>query len=748
MSFWQTMDVAGFRCINSTLRHPVLDALMPFFSWNEYFLPTVLALIIAVVWKAGARGRCLVLVALLIIPLGDMLVVNTLKQVIARPRPFQALADVHLLVGMGSSASMPSSHASSWFAAVLLGFVYYRWSLLVLVPVAMTIGFSRTYVGVHYPSDVLAGAILGMGYAAAGLYALEALWRQLGRAWFPNWWSRMPSLINPVVRPIPLSPASNGAAPNSQLPTLNSQLLPAPPARNGSAQLSTLYSQLSTQTEWLRLGWLVIAAVLVGRLVYLASGAIELSEDEAYQWVWSKHLALSYYSKPPLIAYTQFLGTHLWGDTEFGVRFFSPVLGAALSLLLLRFLAREINARAAFWLLMMAITTPLLAVGSTLLTVDPLLVLFWNAALVAGWRAVQPEGTTRQWALVGVCTGLGLLSKYTALAQLACWAVFFACHAPARRHLRRPGPYVALGIIGLCSVPMIVWNAQHHWITVQHVAMDNAGLSQTWHPTLRYLQDFLGTEAVLLNPVFFAAILWAVTAFWRRKTPLMLYCFSMGAPLFLGYLLFTLHSRVMPNWIAAAVLPLFCLAVMHWERRWRDGARAVKPWLALGVALGGAAVVLLHNTDLVQKIAGRPLPPMKDPLRRVRAWSDTAEAVNAARRQLQTEGREVFLIGDHYGMVGQLSFYVPEAKAAVSKVPLAYFRTTSHPENQFYFWPGYRGQRRGQNAIFVLETDAPQPPPPVLAQEFDSVTDLGLRDIKYEDRVLRRLQLFACRNLH
>src|ERR1039457_7563270 len=56
-----------------------------------------------------------------------------------------------------------------------------------------------------------------------------------------------------------------------------------------------------------------------------------------YQWLWSKHLALSYYSKPPIIAYLQFLGTHIWGDTEFGVRFFFPVIGALLLVLLFLF---------------------------------------------------------------------------------------------------------------------------------------------------------------------------------------------------------------------------------------------------------------------------------------------------------------------------------------------------------------------------------------------------------------------------
>ena len=85
-----------------------------------------------------------------------------------------------------------------------------------------------------------------------------------------------------------------------------------------------------------------------------------MSQDEAYQWVWSKHPALSYYSKPPGIAFIQFAGTSLFGDKEFGVRFFSPLFAAILSLMVLRFLAREISARPSFWLLLIVTATPLL----------------------------------------------------------------------------------------------------------------------------------------------------------------------------------------------------------------------------------------------------------------------------------------------------------------------------------------------------------------------------------------------------
>jgi len=198
------------------------------------------------------------------------------------------------------------------------------------------------------------------------------------------------------------------------------------------------------EKQWLRLGYILTAGLFLFRVLYLASGTIELSGDEAYQWLWSKHLALSYYSKPPAIAYIQYAGTHLWGDTELGVRFFSPVFAALLSVVMLRFLAREFGARAAFLALLIVTSAPLMGVGTILMTIDPPLVLCWTLAIVAGWRAVQPNGTTGQWLLVGLAAGLGFLSKYTALFQLLSWACVFALWPPARRHLRTAGPWLAL----------------------------------------------------------------------------------------------------------------------------------------------------------------------------------------------------------------------------------------------------------------------------------------------------------------
>jgi hypothetical protein len=93
--------------------------------------------------------------------------------------------------------------------------------------------------------------------------------------------------------------------------------------------------------------WLAVGLVTLFRLWYMCRP--DLVPDEAYFWVWSKHFALSYRDKGPLVAWTIALGTQLFGDTVFGVRFFAVLLSAGTAWQLFRLARRLYDDRTALW---------------------------------------------------------------------------------------------------------------------------------------------------------------------------------------------------------------------------------------------------------------------------------------------------------------------------------------------------------------------------------------------------------------
>lgn len=679
--------------------------------WTPVFLVAL-----GLLWRGGPRGRLslgLWLFAGLVLP---MLALEGLESGVSRW--FPAGQPPALLPKL-----LPVPAILLWFAGAALVGAFYRRPGWGLAMVGTAAGWAASQT--HPVGGILSGAALGAVLGAAGVRLGDRLWQVIGPRYFPLWWRALPSIRPFVWRADPLAPLPG-----------------APPVRDPDS---------IRQRQWYRLGIVFIWATLIFRLAYVASGTIELSEDEAYQWVWSKHPDLSYYSKPPMIAYLQWAGTHLWGDTELGVRFFSPVLAAWMSWASLRFLAREVSARAGFFLILCVCTAPMMAVGSVLMTIDPPLVLCWTLAMYRGWKAVQPSGRTVDWLWVGVWNGLGFLSKYSASLQWVSFFLFLAAWPAARRHLLRPGPWLALLIHLLATAPVVIWNARHDWITVTHL-QDRAGLTHAWEwvDFFRFFPEFAGAVFGLLNPVFAVGLVVAAVRVWRRhrRDGLLMYLLAMGAPLFLGYALYTVRSRVHPNWIAPAVLPLFCVLVIYADRHWTELRRVWGRWLAVGLVSGGVAVGFLHNTDLALAFAGKPLPAKLDPLRRVRGWSELGRIVETDRRQLeQSTGRPVFVIGDHYGVTGELSFYLPGHRSRVKEDPIVFYQSWERPVNQFYFYPGYR-DRKGQNAVYVLRIkEGPRPAPSHIVAEFERVEDLGVREVRRHGQVLRRVQLFACHGL-
>ena len=157
-----------FRLVNDVWTSPVLDPCMLFLgSINDYAV-VWLVLLGALAALGGKTGRWAALAGLAALVLG-FVSSEALKSLVMQPRPFVSLPDVRLLISPPSSYSFPSVNATYAFAASsgasltarrLLGRLpIWVWGFLAL---AVAVSYSRVYVGVHYPSDVLSGAIIGI----------------------------------------------------------------------------------------------------------------------------------------------------------------------------------------------------------------------------------------------------------------------------------------------------------------------------------------------------------------------------------------------------------------------------------------------------------------------------------------------------------------------------------------------------------------------------------------------------------
>src|SRR2546430_14548241 len=160
-----------------------------------------------------------------------------------------------------------------------------------------------------------------------------------------------------------------------------------------------------------------IGALTLVRLAML--GSTDLEFDEAHYWMWSERLAPAYFSKGPGVAFVIRASTMLFGATEFGVRFWSPILGAATTLLLYSFTKKLFNERAGFWTVIALNAIPLFNVGNLVMTIDPLSSFFWAAAMSSFWLTLErAEKSTWPWAATGLLIGLGFLCKYTNAFEL------------------------------------------------------------------------------------------------------------------------------------------------------------------------------------------------------------------------------------------------------------------------------------------------------------------------------------------
>ncbi len=156
------IDLKTFYFINKTLSNQVFDVIMPIITEAKTWLPIIVVFIIYQFFRCGIKGKLCIVSLIIGILLCDQISSALIKELVNRPRPCHILQDINLLVPCGAGKSFPSSHAANSMMLVTIISLFYNKHRYWLISLAILVGFSRIYVGVHHPLDVLCGLILGV----------------------------------------------------------------------------------------------------------------------------------------------------------------------------------------------------------------------------------------------------------------------------------------------------------------------------------------------------------------------------------------------------------------------------------------------------------------------------------------------------------------------------------------------------------------------------------------------------------
>jgi hypothetical protein len=432
--------------------------------------------------------------------------------------------------------------------------------------------------------------------------------------------------------------------------------------------------------RWRLLAALLILGAAALHIVYLISDCpLDLVPDEAHYWDWSRHLDWSYYSKGPLVAWVirascELAGPwseHLIGSQMLAVRLPAVICGAllltSLYILTVQIYGRE---RWAVAVVALALTLPLIAAGSSLMTIDAPYTCAWGWALVLAHQAIfRPNRWA--WPLAGLVLGFGILAKYTMILFVPAVGLYLLTTPAYRRQLLQQGFWIMCLIGAVLCLPIVIWNMQHDWVSLHHVS-GQAGVSNhgiIWLGPLNYL----GTQFLMLLGFWFVAWAAAMIAHrpWKETDPGIRYLWWTSAAMFGVFAAFSLKTAEEPNWPVTAYLSGIVLGTGWVIRQFRSPIewyrRLSIASLSAACLLGLLVTLVMHRSDIARpvllRISGQPSEkhplPMRrfDPTCRLRGWHYLGSELDRICAELRAEGIEPVLAASSWTLPGEIGFY-------------------------------------------------------------------------------------------
>lgn len=438
--------------------------------------------------------------------------------------------------------------------------------------------------------------------------------------------------------------------------------------------------------------FLIHVAVALSRCLFVIFGHLDLHYEEAQYWTWSQHLDWSYYSKPPLIAYVNYISQAVFGHSEFAVRFNAIALGF-LSAVVLYLLAKEMtrDTTKAIWASLLIYVMPFFQGASMFFSTDALLLFFYLWALYLAWLAVKYDHW-KHWLWFGVALGLGYLSKYAMLFFLPAFGIYL--WMMDRRVLTNTKLYVSIALSFCFFIPVMIWGAQHDFVDYKHLAhlSGTHDIPLTWGKRIGKILEYVGGQLAIISPLF---LVMYTKAFRRIKcNKSMWFLASHGLMIFILFLYVaaTRRSGANINWTMFAYVGFPIILSSYLVDVKKQKVASVLSIITIILLMIGTNLSCLDVIGMK-----RVMPSTSDPSKHMVGWNELSDDLLDLEKSLNTD--KVFFFSDSYHVTSELLFYMYPRHNV-------YFVNVGKRMNQFDLWNKELGginqyANQGYTGIFI-----------------------------------------------
>ncbi|MBI5568843.1 MAG: glycosyltransferase family 39 protein [Desulfomonile tiedjei] len=497
-----------------------------------------------------------------------------------------------------------------------------------------------------------------------------------------------------------------------------------------------------TPVGHLPVGWLLFGLALIFAWRVFFTVSANLIPDECSYWTWSRRLDWSYFDNSGMVAYLIRLSTTLFGDnTPLSVRFPFLILSVATTYLVYRVSLLLFGDRSrALLLAVLYNATPIALLGGAAAVHDNALLFFWALTLWSVARFLKSQDP-RWFYVIGIATGLAILSKYTGVLLLPSLLLFFLWVKRVRPWLRRKEPWFGVLIALVFTLPIVWWNVVHEWTSLSHVLFIGGGATSTG----KRITDGLGyhlAQFILVSPLFYLALIIACGATLKSKLfrPSAEYALllSFGLPVVLfGVQAFRGHVEA--NWAVMGYLSAAVLAVeVIWAARsenvpgiWKKFDGRYLKW-GFAVSIVPVMLAVLHAwIGLLPAAIERKIAKEDRIIWETRGWDGLGKHV----AELQKPGD--VLAADSYQLCALLEFNVP------GNPEVRYLAPWRRPA-QFDVWEPSFDNLNGRTILYV----SPIPLVPTsdvrlsIYENFKSVEPLEPYEVLYHGESIRQIFVY------